>query len=105
MKAVRLRTEHLINPLGIDFKRPRMMWNCEGGIKQTAYRIVTENWDSGKVESNAMHAEYPLTLSDRGRVTWKITLWDEEDREGYLLVGCEMDHRQLLRQQKRKVSR
>ena len=62
MKAIRLRTEYLIDPLGVDFKRPRLMWNCEGGKKQTAYRIVTEKWDSGKVESGLMHAEYPLEL-------------------------------------------
>lgn len=42
MKAVRLRTEYLKNPVGVDFKHPRLMRNCEGGIKQTAYEIVTE---------------------------------------------------------------
>ena len=82
MKAVRLRTEYLINPLGVDCKRPRLTWNCEGGKKQTAYRIVTEKWDSGKVESDSMRAEYPLELQDRERVNWKITLWDENGAEG-----------------------
>ena len=41
MKAIRLRTEYLNDPLGVDFIRPRLMWNCEGGEKQTAYQIVT----------------------------------------------------------------
>ena len=53
MKAIRLRTEYLTDPLGIDIPHPRLMWNCEGGTKQTAYRIVTEKWDSGKVESGS----------------------------------------------------
>lgn len=82
MQAIRLRTEYLFNPLGIDLKHPRLMWNCEGGKKQTAYRIVTEKWDSGKVQSENMHAEYPLDLSDRERVNWTVTLWDENDKAG-----------------------
>ena len=54
MNAIRLRTEYLKNPLGIDVERPRLMWNCEGGKKQTAYQIVTDGWDTGKVESSSM---------------------------------------------------
>ncbi len=82
MKAVRLRTEYLFNPIGIDVKRPRLMWNCEGGKTQTAYRIVTEQWDSGKVESRSMHAEYPMELKSRERVNWTVTLWDENGEAG-----------------------
>ena len=41
MNAIRLRTEYLTNPLGIDIQHPRLMWNCEGGVKQTAYQIIT----------------------------------------------------------------
>ena len=82
MKAIRLKTEHLFDPLGIDIKRPRLFWNCEGGVKQTAYQIVTEKWDSDKVESSVMHVEYPLPLASRERVTWRIRLWDENDEAG-----------------------
>ncbi|MBR3365397.1 MAG: hypothetical protein IKG53_11055, partial [Solobacterium sp.] len=69
MKAIRLRTEYLKDTLGIDVQKPRLMWNCEGGIKQTAYQIVTDEWDSGMIESSAMHAVYPKELNDRQRVT------------------------------------
>ena len=82
MIAIRLKTEHLFDPLGIDIRQPRLFWNCEGGVKQTAYQIVTEKCDSGKVESNVMHVEYPLPLVSRERVTWKIRLWDENDEAG-----------------------
>ncbi len=82
MKAIRLQTEYLNNPVGIDLASPRLMWNCEGGIRQTAYRIVSENWDSGKVESASMHAVYPKPLQSRERVNWKILLWDENDQPG-----------------------
>ncbi len=82
MKAIRLRTEYLENPMGIDIRKPRLMWNCEGGKRQTAYRIVTDIWDSGKVESSSMEAIYPLPLDSREIVNWKICLFDEKGKEG-----------------------
>ena len=87
MKAINLKTEYLKNPIGIDIKNPRLMWNCEGGKKQTAYRIVATSdgktvWDSGKVNSSSMRAEYPKASASRQRVEWTVTLWDENDKEG-----------------------
>ncbi len=82
MKAIRLRTEYLVDPMGIDVHHPRLMWNAENGVKQTAYQIVTENWDSGKVESSSMRATYPETLRSRERVNWKIRLWNEDGEPG-----------------------
>ena len=82
MKAIRLKTEHLYNPLGIDIKHPRLMWNCEGGIKQTAYQIKCEDFDTGKVLSDDMSFVYPRELSSRQRVNWSIKLWDENDQDG-----------------------
>ncbi len=82
MKAIRLRTEYLKTPMGIDVRQPRMMWNCEGGVAQTAYQIVTESWDSGKVESASMQAVYPKELKSRQRVKWRVRLWDENGEPG-----------------------
>ncbi|MBQ6545144.1 MAG: family 78 glycoside hydrolase catalytic domain [Lachnospiraceae bacterium] len=82
MKAIRLHTEYLNDPMGIDLAHPRLMWNCEGGIKQTAYEIISENWKSGKVASGSMRAEYPKPLKSRECVNWKIRLWDENDEPG-----------------------
>lgn len=87
MKAINLKTEYLINPIGIDIRHPRLFWNCEGGTKQTAYRIVAKTdeqivWDSGKVSSDSMHADYPNDLASRQRVEWNATLWDETDSKG-----------------------
>lgn len=42
MRAVRLRTSYLKNPMGMDITKPRFYWNCEGGEKQTAYEIMAE---------------------------------------------------------------
>lgn len=87
MKAIDLKTEYLVNPIGIDIQKPRLMWNCEGGIKQSAYRIVAVSggktaWDSGKVNSSSMRAEYPDYLPSRRRVEWKVQLWDESNNAG-----------------------
>ncbi len=88
MRAIRLRTEYLKEPLGIDIQKPRLMWNCEGGVKQTAYQIRCAQWDSGKVESSSMQAVYPCALSSRERVTWQVRLWDEKDEPGDWSEGC-----------------
>ena len=46
MKAIRLKTEFLFEPVGIDIDRPRLFWNCQGGARQTAYEIAAtaEDW-------------------------------------------------------------
>ena len=82
MRAIRLKTETLFDPIGIDVKRPRLMWNAEGGKTQTAYQIVTERWDSGKVDSASMQAVYPKELRSRERVVWRVRLWDENGESG-----------------------
>ncbi len=87
MKAIRLKAEYLDNPLGIDIQNPRLQWNCETGIKQTAYEIICESggeitWQSGKVETSSMEAVYPLPLKSRERINWKIRLWDENSVSG-----------------------
>ena len=87
MKAINLKTEYLVNPLGIDIKHPCLLWNCDAGMKQKAYRILALKkgsvaWDSGKVFSSSMRAQYPCELSSRERVEWNVTLWDENDKMG-----------------------
>ena len=83
MKAINIKTEFLTNPIGVDFQHPLITWNCEGGVKQTAYRIVASSgWDSGKVLGDSMRATYPLELKSREIVDFTITLWDENDLEG-----------------------
>ncbi|MBQ7916213.1 MAG: hypothetical protein IJ315_05435, partial [Firmicutes bacterium] len=59
IQAVRLRTEYLTNPLGIDIQNPRLSWNVKGAVVQKAYHVIARMdgqmiWDSGKIESNRM---------------------------------------------------
>ncbi len=89
MKAICLRTEYLKEPMGIDIPRPRLYWNCEGGVKQTAYQIIAKVngetlWDSGKVASSSMtHIPYGgPELHSRERVCWSVKLWDENGMGG-----------------------
>ena len=108
MRAVHLRTEYLKNPVGIDIRKPRFFWHCEGGRRQTAYRITARRrsfgstaadgtierapegtpedivWDTGKVYSASMtHIPYEgQTLQSRDIIIWSVQLWDEDDRSG-----------------------
>ncbi len=90
MKAIRLKTEYLTNPIGIDYTRPRLSWVCEGGKEQTAYRIIAKDddgnvvWDSEKTYSSRMHL-IPWggeDLKSRQRINWSVELWDEEGNKG-----------------------
>ena len=89
MRAIRLRTEYLYNPLGIDILQPWLFWNCADGVKQTAYQILCreENgealWDSKKTSGSTMRGRYAgKQLRSRNRVFWQARLWDENDRPG-----------------------
>ena len=87
MKAANIKIERLVNPVGMDFQHPTVSWVCEGGRIQTAYRIVASSdgelvWDSGRVETSRMCAEYEPVLASRERVELTVTLWDESGDEG-----------------------
>lgn len=88
IQATHLKTEYLIDPIGIDITQPRLFWNVTGANKQTAYSITAQSegrviWQSGKIPSSRMRAEYAgPALQSRQRVEWSITLWDENDQPG-----------------------
>lgn len=89
MRAIRLKTEHLSDPVGVDLSAPRLFWNCEGGKKQTAYQLVAADdggsvlWDSGMVESAVMCAKWGgAPVPPKTSVIWKVRLWDENGAAG-----------------------
>lgn len=67
MEVTYLRTEQMVNPMGIDAETPRLSWrlvSAERNVMQTAYVLVASSleklnknegdlWDSGKVNSDA----------------------------------------------------
>lgn len=88
MKAIRLKTEHMSNPLGLQTANPILSWNCAEGIHQTAYQIIAQSdgrivWDSGKAASDQMSVRYGGSgARARERIEWSVTLWDEKDMPG-----------------------
>ncbi len=87
MKAINLKTEYLTNPVGLDIQHPRLSWNLEGGVSQSAYRIIAKSgneiiWDSNKVKTSSTFVYFPLSLNSRERIEWKVIPFDETDIEG-----------------------
>jgi len=80
-----LRTEYLVDPLGIDAERPRLSWkirSSERNVVQTAYEITAFSkpngqivlWNSGRVASAAsQHIPWEgPSLSSGQKVYWKV---------------------------------
>lgn len=88
MKAIKLKTQHLTNPLGIQTGNPILSWTCAGGVTQTAYQVIARSdggvvWDSGKVLSSQMQVRYGGPgAKARQEIEWSVTLWDENDEPG-----------------------
>ena len=89
MHAIRLRTEHLQNPMGIDITTPMMHWNCAEGLRQNAFQLKCTDahgallWDSGKQTGAQMCVRYAgKPLCSWTHVRWQVRLWDENDMPG-----------------------
>ncbi|HSZ56624.1 MAG TPA: family 78 glycoside hydrolase catalytic domain [Tepidisphaeraceae bacterium] len=97
IKPANLRCEHLVDPVGVDLKNPRLSWIVESGERnqrQSAYQILVASseadlqqdrgnlWDSGKIQSNQtidiVYAGKPLTVDQR--CFWKVRVWDRDGK-------------------------
>lgn len=91
-----LRTEYLVNPIGVDCVRPRLSWeltSARRGTVQRAYHIIVsadpeslrrgegDLWDSGRVESGetAQIAYAGSPIASRQRAWWQVRVWDGND--------------------------
>jgi alpha-L-rhamnosidase len=77
----RLRVEHLDDALGIDVARPRLSWWLPDGAQaQSAYRLRTPGWDSGRIESaHSQLVEYKgPALTSRQRIECVVKVWTEQ---------------------------
>ncbi len=96
-RAVQLRVEHLVTPLGIDAARPRFSWQMADrrrGALQSAYqlRVATslaalrrgeaDVWDSGLVRADSsIDVTYGgPALGPRTRYFWAVCIRDREGR-------------------------
>ena len=92
MQITNLRSEYLVNPLGIAVASPRLSWELlsgHRGVRQSAYRVRVARdegalgaggadlWDSGRVESDqSIQIEYGgAPLRSRQRVWWSAEVW------------------------------
>ncbi|MEO1258092.1 MAG: family 78 glycoside hydrolase catalytic domain [Bacteroidota bacterium] len=81
-----LKTENLIDPVGIDLKEPRFNWQLiseKRNVLQTAYEIKVFNnkkeiWTSGKKNSDqSIWVKYKgAPLKSNQRYHWQVRVWD-----------------------------
>ncbi|MCX6559448.1 MAG: family 78 glycoside hydrolase catalytic domain [Candidatus Aminicenantes bacterium] len=98
IRAVDLRCQGAVEPIGIDAPLPSLSWKIAGdgrGLRQTAYRIQAASrhemlaadrpdlWDSGRVDSGdtvgIAYAGWPLASFKRA--AWRVRVWDQDGRE------------------------
>jgi alpha-L-rhamnosidase len=93
-----LRCEHLVDPIGLQEKAPRLSWLVESGERgqrQTAYRLLVASseatlrqdhgdlWDTARVSGDeTIDIVYQgLPLASNQRCFWKVKVWDKDGRE------------------------
>ena len=96
MNITNLKTQNLVNPIGIQTTQPVFSWLLYSDKKnksQTAYRIVAASseeklnnkeydiWDSGKVTDSRNYAVMyeGKELSSMQKVYWSVMVWDEKE--------------------------
>lgn len=81
-----LRVEHLDRPLGLGDRAPRLSWRLPAGTaRQLAYRVRTENDDSGWIAGDrSVLAPWPLApLGSRQRVAWSVRVRTDRGESGW----------------------
>jgi alpha-L-rhamnosidase len=93
---VGLKTEYLVNPIGLDNIHPRLSWMMDDsrlGAKQTAYQLIVGTdslsvsqgkgsvWTTAKTGSPATLVSYQgQALQPFTRYYWRVTLWDKNGK-------------------------
>lgn len=94
---VHLRTEQMMNPLGIDVAKPRFAWQSDAktdGWMQSAYQVMVSSsekqlkagkadiWDSGRVASgDSINISYAgQALKAKKRYYWAVKVWDNKGK-------------------------
>ncbi|MBL7769101.1 MAG: family 78 glycoside hydrolase catalytic domain [Flavipsychrobacter sp.] len=88
-----LKTESLINPLGVDHPQPRFSWQLTGtqrGISQTAYQVEVRKgtskgksvWQSGKQlsDSSVLVSYKGAPLVSGESYYWRVKVWDQQNK-------------------------
>lgn len=100
VSVVNLRTELLVNPVGIDITMPRLSWELKSsarGVEQTAYEVLVAStpeklsanegdlWSSGKVSSDvSVHVRYQgAALKSNEKAYWKVKVWTSKGESAW----------------------
>ncbi len=83
-----IQVEHLVEPLGLDERKPRFTWKLASEVRgetQSAYRIVVKRsgetvWDTGKVSSRetALVPYEGKPLEARARYQFSVEAWNRD---------------------------
>ena len=92
-----LKSEHLVNPIGIDIKNPRLTWKIKDqrpGAIQKAYKISVGTdslkvaagngsyWNTGRINSDHQMVIYQgKELQAFQKYYWSVAVWDKNDNE------------------------
>ncbi len=92
-RVTSLRTDNLVDPVGIDDRAPMLSWQVAGASGQSAYEVrladsVTDlrrgrpDMATGKVDSTQQSGvQVPdLALGSRQSVAWQVRVWDDRGR-------------------------
>ncbi len=93
-KVTGMQCEHLVDPIGIDAKHPRLSWQMRDSsmeAAQTAYRVIVDKdslaisrgsgrmWDSKKMHiSNSLITYQGKTLEPFTKYFWAVQVWNEK---------------------------
>lgn len=88
LQTIDLRTEYLVNPIGLDAVVPRLSWKIRSdgrNVLQSAYQVqASENenfntltWDSGRVQASQSQGVLynGPTLKSMARIYWRVKVW------------------------------
>ncbi|OGD14543.1 MAG: hypothetical protein A2W20_04390 [Candidatus Aminicenantes bacterium RBG_16_66_30] len=95
LAPVRLRCEHLVEPLGVDTAAPLLSWHLESPVRGESPKAVQalvssaaellrndigDFWDTGRIDAPSLPAlEYRgEALASCARYFWKVRWWDRE---------------------------
>jgi alpha-L-rhamnosidase len=95
-RPVKLETEYLVNPMGIDAKKPRFSWqmaDTRKGAAQTAYRILVGTdsaallkeqevlWNTGWIQSPSSLISYTGQLKPYTKYYWCVAIADQQQKK------------------------
>ena len=92
-----LKSEYLVNPIGLDVETPRLTWKIKDqrrGAIQKAYKISVgtdsakvalgkgSHWNTGKVNAEHQMVLYAgKALQAFQKYYWSLTVWDKNDKK------------------------